>query len=32
MGGNICKWYVQLGINTQNILTAHKTQYQKKKI
>ena len=31
MGENICKWYVQLGINTQNIQTAHKTQYQKKK-
>ena len=29
MGENICKWYDWLGVNTQNIETAHITQYQK---
>ena len=31
MGGNICKWGNQHGINFQNIQTAHRTQYQNSK-
>ena len=27
MGGNICKWCNQQGVNIQNIQTAHITQY-----
>lgn len=29
MGGNICKWYDQWGVNTENIETSYTTQHQK---
>ena len=29
MGENICKWYVQKGVNIKNIQTAHRTQFKK---
>ena len=28
---NICKWWDQLGVNIQNLQTAHTTQYWKNK-
>ena len=31
MGENICKWHSRLGINLQNIQTAHSAQYQNNK-
>ena len=31
MGGNICKWYDQWGVNTENIETSYTTQHQKSK-
>ena len=30
IGEGICKWYAQLGVNSQHIYTAHTTQHQNK--
>ena len=31
IGGDICKWCIQIGINIRNIQRTHTTQHQKKK-